>query len=128
MFSQQRICGLLVLRHGIERRFETVFIVTTRAILAGELALVRIRRVTAGAADVGYGLFEVAVLVATETAHLGVCAVEWKLCTAVVEGGRHAHLLPARRVVAALAILLECAPMRILMAIAAGSERESFVL
>ena len=113
---------------GEERRFEMLLIVTLGAVLPGKLPLVWIGRMTVGAPGVGDGLFEVAVLVAPETIHFGVRAVQGKLGAAVIEAGRLTHLLPARRVVTALAVPVKCAPVWILVATTARRKRNVFVL
>lgn len=75
-----------------------------------------------------HAFLEVAVLVAPVTLHFDVCTVKWKLGLIVVECGRHPHLLPAAGGMATAAVSLKCAPVRVLMAIAARLEGKIPVL
>ena len=87
MLAEQRIRGILMPRHGVERRLETIFTVAARAILFWKLPLVRIRRMAVRAQRMGHGFFEIAVFVAPVAIHFGVRTVKRKLGAVVVEAG-----------------------------------------
>lgn len=125
---EQRICALLMHRHGEQRRFERVFVVAPVAILALKLTLMRIGRMAIGALRVGDRLFEIRSLVTIETGCPGVGPKQRELCHIVIEVGSHPHLFPAECRVAVLAGRSERAVMRILVAAGAGGERRILIL
>ncbi len=98
------------------------------AVLAGELALVRIGRMTIRAFQVRHRLFEIAALVAIVAGGLAMRAVQRERGFVMIETCVRPNRFPAGCRVATVACGGESSMVRIFMAIGAGSERDIFVL
>ena len=115
--------------HIEQRRFEGIFAVALSAILALELAPVRIRVVAVRAKIVRNGLLEIATLVTVIAGGFGMRTMQGEFGLVVIEADGRSGLqhLPAGGDVAALAGSGERSAVRVLMAIGAGGERNVFV-
>ena len=135
VFSFEWKEAFLVLFAGVQRRLETGFGVARDTIAAGcpagELAFVHIL-MTIGAFLVCHGLLEIGVLMALETAGLGVLSVKRELRQVVIESRFGSHGFPGSRYVAGLAGALEGrihegAAVRIGVAVLAAGEAQPLV-
>ena len=129
MLPEQWVGALLVHGNGEQRRLKHILVMTARAVLSAELALMRIGRMAVGALQVGNRLFEISSsLMAIEAGCFYMRSMQRESCSIMIEVGRRLQLFPAEGGMATLTGSREGASMRIFVAIRANVKRDVLVL